>query len=309
VPEIKKDASLKFDIAQIGAAPFSLLSKRKKIEMFTVIMQDIEKAFNPKHIVDPFTLLPKEYHEFLHLFLRKTADQFFPHRPCDHIIPLIESKQSPFRPLYGMSLDKPKILRKYLDNNLAKGFIRPSSSPAAAPILFIRKPGKDFRLCVNYRDFNVITIKNRYPLPLVKETLNLMCGTVIFTKFNVVAAFHNLRMKLGEEYKTAFRLKLDFYEFLVMPFGLANAPSSFQAFINKMLREFLDKFCTAYMDDIFIFSRSRGKHRRHVKAILLALSKARLHLDIEKCEFNVTEVAYLGIIITTDSIRIDLKKI
>jgi hypothetical protein len=208
-----------------------------------------------------------------------------------------------------MSLDELKVLRKYLNNNLAKEFIRPSSFPAAAPILFVRKPGKDLRLCVNYRGLNAITIKNRYPLPLVKETLNLICGAVIFTKLDVVAAFHNLRMKLGKEYKTAFRSRLGLYEFLVMPFGLANAPSSFQAFINEVLREFLDKFCTAYMDDILIFSRSRGKHRRHVKAVLQALSEAGLHLDIEKCEFNVTEIAYLGMIVITDGIRMDPKKI
>ena len=279
------------------------------MEIFTVTMQDIEKALNPKPSVDLSTLLPEEYHEFLHLFSRETADQLLPHRPCDHTIPLIEGKQPPFGPLYGMSLDELKVLRKYLDDNLAKGFIRPSSSPAAAPILFVRKPGGGLRLCVDDRGLNAITIKNRYPLPLVKETLNLMCGAVIFTKLDVVAAFHNLRMKLGEEYKTAFRLRLGLYEFLVMPFGLANAPSSFQAFINEMLREFLDKFCTAYMDDILIFSRSRGKHRRHVKAVLQALSEAGLHLDIEKCEFNVTEVVYLGIIVITDSIRMDLKKI
>jgi hypothetical protein len=126
-----------------------------------------------------------------------------------------------------MSLDELKVLRKYLDDNLAKGFIRPSLFPAAAPIFFVRKPGGGFRLCVDYRGLNAIIIKNRYPLSLVKETLNLMCGAVIFTKFNIVAAFHNLRMKLGEEYKTAFRLRLGLYEFLIMPFGLANAPSSF----------------------------------------------------------------------------------
>jgi Reverse transcriptase (RNA-dependent DNA polymerase) len=208
-----------------------------------------------------------------------------------------------------MSLNKLKVLRKYLDNNLTKEFIYFSSFPAAAPIFFIRKPGRDFRLYINYRNFNAITIKNRYSLPLVKETFNLICGTVIFIKINVVAAFHNLRMKLDEEYKTAFRLRFDFYEFLVMLFGLANAPSSFQTFIKKMLKEFLNKFCTAYMDNIFIFSRSRGKHRRYVKAVLQALSETRLYLDIEKCEFNVTKIAYLEIIVITDNIRINSKKV
>ena len=208
-----------------------------------------------------------------------------------------------------MSLNKLKVLRKYFDNNLAKGFIRLSSFPAAVPIFFVRKLGKGFRLYVNYRSLNAITIKNRYPLSLVKETLNLICGAVIFIKLDVVVAFYNLRMKLSKEYKIAFRLRLGLYEFLVMLFGLANAPSSFQAFINEVLREFLDKFCTAYMDDILIFSRSRGKHRRHVKAVLQALSEAGLHLDIEKCEFNVTKIAYLKIIMITDGIRMDLKKI
>jgi hypothetical protein len=136
-----------------------------------------------------------------------------------------------------------------------------------------------------------------------------MRSSYFFIKLDVIAAFHNLRMKLGEEYKTAFRLRFGLYEFFVMPFGLANTSSSFQIFINEIFKEFLDKFCTAYMGDILIFNRSRGKHRRHVKAVLQALSEAGLHLDIEKCEFNVIEVAYLGIIVITDGVRMDPKKV
>ena len=208
-----------------------------------------------------------------------------------------------------MSQDELKCLKKYLEEHLDKGFIRASSSPAASPVLFARKPGGGLRFCVDYRQLNAMTIKNRYPLPLIKETLERICKAKIYSKIDIIAAFNRLRMQQGEEWKTAFRTRYGLYEYLVMPFGLANAPSSFQNFINDVLQGMLDDFCTAYIDDILIYSNSKKEYQAHVRKVLAALQKAGLQADIDKCEFHVTEISYLGLIISTEGIRMDPKKV
>ena len=145
-------------------------------------------------------------------------------------------------------------------------------------------------------------MKNQYSLPLIKETLDCLCNAVVYTKLDIIAAFNRLRIAEGEEWKTAFWTRYELYEYLVMPFSLANSPSSFQHYINDTLRDYLNVFCTAYIDDILIYSNSWEEHTAHVKKVLECLWIAGLQINISKCEFNVTEVCYLGMIITTDSI-------
>ena len=172
-----------------------------------------------------------------------------------------------------------------LDDNLAKGFIRASRSHAASPVMFVEKPGGGLRFCVDYRGLNAVTIKNRYPLPLIAETLNRLSRAKIFTKLDIIAAFNRLRIKEGAEELTAFRTRFGLFEYLVMPFGLCNGPASFQHFINDTLREYLDDFCTAYLDDILIYSDVESEHEIHVKRILIKLREAGLQADITKCAF------------------------
>ncbi|TKA49304.1 hypothetical protein B0A49_13706, partial [Cryomyces minteri] len=285
------------------------LAKKRNHEIFAISIKDIEKALKPKQEVDPATILPTEYHEYLDVFSRKQADMLPTRRPYDHKITLEEGKQPGFGPLYGMTQDELKVLQKYLTEHLAKGFIRASSSPAASPVLFVRKPGGGLRFCVDYRALNAISVKNRYPIPLIRETLDRLCQAKVYTKLDIIAAFNRLRIAKGDEWKTAFRTRYGLYEYLVMPFGLANAPSSFQHYINDVLREHLDVFCTAYIDDIPIYSNSLEEHRHHVRLVLRALRTAGLQIDIEKCTFHATEVLYLGQVITTKGIRMDPKKV
>lgn len=211
--------------------------------------------------------------------------------------------------MYGMSQAELQVAKQYIEENLSKGFIRASSSPAAAPILFVKKPGGGLRLYVDYRKLNEITEKDRYPLPLIKETLSRVCRAKIFTKIDIIAAFNRLRMAEGEEWKTAFATRWGLYEYLVLPFGLTGGPSSFQRYINKALKEFLDDFATAYLDDILIYSKNMKKHRKHVAQVLQRLREFGLQADITKCEFHVTSVKYLGLIVTTEGICIDPEKI
>src|SRR6266699_6563960 len=200
--------------------------------------------------------IPPEYQEFGNLFYEADANKLPPHRPGDHRIPMREGTAPSFGPLYSLSRQELEALRKWLDENLAKGFIRPSSSPAGSPILFVKKKDGSLRLCVDYRDLNEKTIKNRYPLLLIQETLMQLSKAKWYTKLDIRGAYNLIRMADGDEWKTAFRTRYGLFESLVMPFGLTNAPASFQNFINDVLRPFLDIFTTAYLDDILIYSSS-----------------------------------------------------
>ena len=316
-------------IHMIGAAPFSTLMKKRENEIFTASlydidevirtrqsvflsaasMKDVEKTLKPKIHIDPAPIVPKEFHDLRDVFSKTEADKLPPHRPYDQKIVLTEGAVPPSGPLYKMSAPELLVLQKYLKENLAKGFIRASSSPASSPVLFARKPSGGLRLCVDYRALNAIIVKNRYPLPLIQETLDRLAKAVIFSKFDIVAAFNKLRMQKGQEWMTAFKTRYGLYEYEVMPFGLCGGPGSFQHYINDILREFLDVFCTAYIDDILIYSRSVKEHKVHVRKVLEALRAAGLQLDIEKCEFFVTETTYLGLIISDKGIQMDPQKV
>ena len=287
----------------------NLRQMEKEFRLAASTTQEDLEAYRQSKNVDPSTILPSRYFEFLDVFSKKDADTLPPHRAHDHAIHLKEGAQPPASALYGMSRDEILELRRYLDENLSKGFIRASRSQAAAPVLFVKKPGGGLRFCVDYRGLNAITVKNRYPLPLISETLNRLSRAKIFTKLDIISAFNRLRIKEGDEALTAFRTRFGLFEYLVMPFGLCNGPASFQEYINNTLREHLDKFCTAYLDDILIYSDNELEHEVHVKLILRKLREAGLQADITKCEFHVTQVPYLGLIITTEGVKMDPSKI
>jgi hypothetical protein len=282
-----------------------------KLQIFALSLYDINKALEDKD-AEEFKLadiVPKEYHQFLPLFRKANADKLPPHRPHDHKIELKEGFTPPFGPLYSLSRHELEALKEWLEENLSKGFIRTSSSPAASPILFVKKGDGSLRLCVDYRGLNEGTIKDRYPLPLIQETLMRLSRAKYFTKLDVRGAYNLVRMREGDEWKTAFRTRYGLFESLVMPFGLTNAPATFQHFINDVLAPFLDIFATAYLDDILIYSDNLEEHRDHVKQILTVLEKNGLHLKPEKCEFHQQEVKYLGLIIGTNGIKMDPVKV
>ena len=297
------------DVAVSGPRNEALKQKATSLCAAGASLEDIEKALAPKTHVDPAAKLPERYHEFLPIFDVRQANQLPEHRDCDHRIDLLPGKIPQASRAYPMSTDELRVLRKYITEELEKGYIRPSTSPAASPVLFAKKPGGGLRFCVDYRALNAITIKNRYPLPLIQETLAQLSSAKFYTKLDVVSAFNKVRIAQGHEWMTAFMTRYGLYESLVMPFGLTNAPATFQTYINKVLHPYLDVFCTAYIDDILIFSDSLEEHREHVRKVLLALQKAGLHLDIKKCEFEVKEVIYLGMIISDTGVKMDPAKI
>jgi hypothetical protein len=162
---------------------------------------------------------------------------------------------------------------------------------------------------MDYRALNEISVKDRYPLPLIKETLNNLEGMKFFTKIDIISAFNNVRMKEGHEKLTAFLTRFGLFESLVMPFGLTGAPATFQRFINDSLREYLDQFCSAYLDDILIYSKTETEHTEHVRKVLQRLREAGLFAKISKCEFFVTETKFLGLIVGRDGFKMDPEKV
>ena len=306
------------DAKQVSATVFQFLTKkaRKKsgTEVFAVSVADIDKALQGKPQAD-LKKLPDWIQDFAKLFDRKEADTLPPNRPgTDHQIELETSDRTkpvlPVSRLYSISQEMLLVLRKTLTELLDKGFIRVSNSPAAAPVLFVKKPGGGLRFCVDYRALNAITRKDRYPLPLIQETLSKISKAKWFTKLDIIAAFNRIRMAPGHEHLTAFTTRFGLFEWLVTPFGLAGAPSTFQRYINQVLEPFMD-FASAYVDDTLIFTDgSLREHQEHVRQVLEALQVAGLQLDIEKCEFAVQSTKYLGFIIDAGKgYRMDPEKV
>ena len=253
-------------------------------------------------------ILPLEYQEYQHLFDKAKALMLPKHQPHDHEIPLAKGSMPPYGPIYSLSELELRSLREYLDENLSSGFIRPSSSPAGAPILFVKKKDGSLRLCVDYRGLNAVTVKNRYALPLIPELIDRLSSAKIFTKLDLRGAYNLIRIKEGDEWKTAFRTRYGHFEYQVMPFGLANAPASFQALMNDILRPYLDIFVIVYLDDILIYSTDTQEHVQHVRQVLEKLSQAQLFCKLEKCLFHVSQVDFLGHRISTEGIQMDPEK-
>ena len=231
----------KVNIAFISIAACRNYSKRD-YDMFITLVEDIDNILrsedlpllrvhstkiSEEHEPEMVKQLPEEIQDLSDVFSPKKANRLPPHRPYDYEIKLLPGKDLPFGPLYSMSREELKTLREWLLENLQKGFIRPSSSSVASPVLFVKKSDGSLRLCIDFRAINNISVKDRYPLPLVKETLNNLKGMKYFSKIDIISAFNNVRMKEGQEYLTAMRTRFGLFESLVMPFGLIGAPATF----------------------------------------------------------------------------------
>ena len=200
-------------------------------------------------------------------------------------------------------------MEKYLSESLEAGIIRPSSSPAGAGFFFVGKKDGSLRPCIDYRGINDITIKNRYPLPLMNTAFDLLQGATIFTKLDLRNAYHLVRIREGDEWKTAFNTPTGHWEYLVMPFGLSNAPAVFQSLVNDILLDMINRFAFVYLDDIFIFSTNPEEHKTHVRLVLQRLLENRLFVKAEKCEFSCTKTNFLGYVISTGNVGMDPEKV
>jgi transposase InsO family protein len=254
--------------------------------------------------------LPAQLLGYKDVFSAKNSATLAPNREgIDLAIDIQEGKEPPYGPLYPLSQAELEVLRKYLQENLEKGFIRLSKSPAGSPILFVPKKDGTLRLCVDYRGLNSITVKNRYPLPLIGEILDRVNGATVFSKIDLKDAYYRIRIKPGDEWKTAFRTRYGHFEYLVMPFGLTNAPAAFQAYINHALRGLVDDFCIVYLDDILIFSRSQEEHTEHLRQVCDRLRESELYANPSKCQFYQEEMGFLGFVINPEGVRMDWNRV
>ncbi|CCF49973.1 related to retrotransposon nucleocapsid protein [Ustilago hordei] len=253
--------------------------------------------------------IPKPYQHLRDVFDEVEADKLPHHTKHDLHLELIEGGKPPQGPLYLKGPKEMSELRRYLDENLEKGFIRPSKSPAQSPVLFIPKKDGGLRLCVDYRGLNEITVKNRAPLPLIEEQLFLLRKARIYTKLDLRAAYNLIRIAKGDEWKTAFGTQLGLYEYLVMPFGLANALAHFQSFINDIFQDIIGIYVVVYLDDFLIFSDTEEAHVKHVTEVLTHLRSNRLFAKLSKCEFHTKTVEFLGYIIKLTGIEMDPEKV
>ncbi|GKD05940.1 putative reverse transcriptase domain-containing protein [Tanacetum coccineum] len=205
--------------------------------------------------------------------------------------------------------DFPKELSTQLQELSDKGFIRPSSSPWGAPVLFVKKKDGSFWMCIDYRELNKLTVKNRYPLPRIDDLFDQLQGSRVYSKIHLRSSYHQLRVR--EEYipKTAFRTRYGHYEFQVMPFGLTNALAVFMDLIYRVCKPYLDKFVIVFIDDILIYSKNKKEHEEHLKLILRLLKKEELYAKFSKCEFWLSKVQFLGHVIDSEGIHVDPAKI
>jgi hypothetical protein len=232
-----------------------------------------------------------------------------PERDAAFEIKLILGTQPIHKDLYQMAPKEQVELKRQLDDLLAKGFIRPSRSPWASPVLFVEKKDKSKRLCVDYRALNQVTIKNKYLLPRIEVLFEQLRGAQVFSKIDLNSGYHQLRIREEDIEKTAFCTRYGHYEFIVMSFGLTNAPAAFMEAMNRMLHEFLDDFVVVFLDDILIYSKTEAEHEHHLRVVLGALRKNQFYGKLKKCAFWLSKVAFLGHVINQQGIAVDPKNV
>jgi hypothetical protein len=232
-----------------------------------------------------------------------------PKRGIQHEIQLQQDCPLPNIGMYRMSVMENAKIKKQIQELLDKGIIVPSSLPCGSPIVLVPKKDGTWRMCVDFRALNKITVKNRYPLPRIDDLLDQLKNAKYFTKLDLRSGYHQIKIAEGDTWKTTFKTKQGLFEWMVMPFGLCNAPATFMRVMNDVLRPFLDDCVIVYLDDTLIFSKSREEHVKHVKQVLDVLRKEKLFLKMSKCEFGKTSLIYLGHIVGGGELKIDPSKV
>ncbi|KAI3725002.1 hypothetical protein L1987_64773 [Smallanthus sonchifolius] len=232
-----------------------------------------------------------------------------PVRQVEFRIDLVPGANPLAKAPYRLAPSEMQELASQLQELSDKGFIRPSHSPWGAPVLFMKKKDGSFRMCIDYRELNKLTIKNRYPLPRIDDLFDQLQGSTYFSKIDLRSRYHQFRVQEEDIPKTAFRTRYGHYEFMVMPFGLTNAPAVFMDLMNRVCKPYLDKFVIVFIDDILIYSKTKSDHEQNLKLVLDLLRKEQLYAKFSKCEFWLKEVQFLGHIVNEKGIHVDPAKI
>ena len=263
--------------------------------------------------------IPERFRNYVPLEHAEAAKRLPDHKPWDHSIDLVEGATLPWGPLYAMSGLEKKVLRKWLDQMQAEGKIRPSKSSCSSPLFFVTKePSMEkaatrdpeyLRPVIDYRAVNARTIKNRYPLPLITELQDALAGARIFTKLDLKTGFNLIRIKQGDEWKTAFRTCYGLFELTVMTFGFTNAPATFQGMINHIFQDMIDQGLLSYIDDLLIYAATQEEHDRILLEVLKRLRESKLAINPSKCVWDVNRLEYLGYIISATGIEMSTEKV
>jgi hypothetical protein len=232
-----------------------------------------------------------------------------PDRDIPHVIQLEEGTVPPYRSNRRMSPAEVDLCKKYVAELLQRGHIQPSTSPFGAPMMMIAKASGGFRVVCDWRALNKKTIKMRYPLPRIDETLDRLAGATVFSSCDLASGYFQIKIRDEDAHKTAFTTPFGQYEFRVLGQGLANAPATFQSLMNRLFAPYLNKFVVIYLDDIMIYSKTASEHLEHIKLVLEVLRKEKLYAKLAKCDFNKVEVPFLGHIVGRQGVRVNPKKI
>ena len=206
-------------------------------------------------------------------------------REVDLSIEVVQGTTPISRAPYHMAPTELKELKTQLQELLDKGFVRPSVSAWGAPVLFVKRKDGTLRMCIDYRQINKVTMKNKYPLPRIEDLFNQLKGASVFSKIDLRSGYYQLRVKDVNVPKIAFRTRYGHYEFLVMPFGLTNAPVAFMDLMNRVFHPYLDQFLVVFIDDILVYSKDAEEHEQHLKIVLQILREKRLFGKLSKCDF------------------------
>ena len=317
--EIKIDIKTRTWRFDVETTTFEIASSKIFVDVLTqktfayvVLMSKMRKS---KEMLDEIDsdddaskLHSKINSKFANIFSEQEIERLSKHKNIDHVI---DTKDRMFSHefLYNLFNNELNVLRKYLNDVLAKRWIRHFINLASVLILFVSKKDEELKLCVDYRDLNKIIVKNRHLLSLITKTLNRLCEAKWFFKIDLKNVYHRMRIKASDEWKTTFRTRYDHFEYLVMSFELANASATFQSYINKALTELVNRFCVIYLNDILIFLEFEEEHLSHVKEILERLRQYQLYAKLSKCQFFTTQVEFLRFIISIDDVTMNSSRV
>uniref|UniRef100_A0A673W8Q5 Gypsy retrotransposon integrase-like protein 1 n=1 Tax=Salmo trutta TaxID=8032 RepID=A0A673W8Q5_SALTR len=253
--------------------------------------------------------IPPEYADLAIAFCKKRATKLPPHRQGDCAIDLQVNAALPRSHVYPLSQEETAAMETYVTESLGQGYIRPSISPASSSFFFVKKKEGGLRPCIDYRGLNAITVGFSYPLPLIATAVESFHGAKFFTKLDLRSAYNLVRIKKGDEWKTAFSTTSGHYEYLVMPYGLKNAPAVFQSFVDEILRDLHGQGVIVYIDDILIYSATRSAHVSLVRKVLGRLLEHDLYVKAEKCVFSKRAVSFLGYRISTTGVVMECDRV